>query len=520
MAVFSEEHFKIFKLIESNEFAEALDLISQMEKKEPLNDETMLIKAYLLIETDNLLEADRIYKPTKSTILAGFVKRICWALNKIVDFKVLSGTSIEDQYESAILSGDYISAKKCGISLLKERSIYLVMALILLYNRDRNENDLILLESAIKKEPKYTNILVLLVKLDILIDFVISSIQKINKRDFLFHYMIQLIYLKYPEKRDDLISQANFLNVRTENELINFLIDKLDSWDIYEIALEKNIEIKERKSFNFSMYKFRKENNADVANELLKSTHSFEIIEKILNLMNKNNIPQEYLSIYKFEENNIKDSYQNYINSKSLFNLKCLLYHLIASKKDNYLVLALFLARNEKDSFENFDIQMIFLFLCRFFLLIKPIKEIFEELNIKTIQHENFSFIWNDITLKSGKSFPLKSTYLNLHMQNLNVINNLVNHFIQTGKLDHAYDMLITKDSLCNSVYYNEVISNKLIATEKEHGFSYLLGKECSYLFAKLTKNHFENLQVNNLFSEVDGKEITEFLENDLFDLK
>lgn len=520
MVVFTKEHFKIFKLIEENEYVTALKAVEELEKKGPLSEETLLIKIFLLIETQNMVEAERIYKPNFTVKLTGFVKRICWGLNRIMDFKSIMGDSVEEQYETAILTGDYVLAKKTGISLLKEGTIFLVMALILSYNKEKNENDLSLLKHALFKEPKYVNIFILLAKLNICIEFVISSIKRIAKRDFMFYFLLQTIYINYPERRDELVKECESLGITSEADLILLLIDHLDSWDVYEIALEKGLEIPKKDSFNFNLYKLKKERDFKLGNEILKNLESFDFIFQVMNLIGKENLSEEYKMIYEFKEENTKKVYELYYQNKTIFNLKMLLYHLIASKKDEYIVLALYIAKEEKDLYENYEIQIIYLFLCRFFLLSTPVIQTFDELSIKTIQHEKFSYIWNDITLKTGKEFPMKITYLNLHMHSLNMINNLILPFIKSGKIDHVYDLLETREFLSNSLLFKEVKEGKIYSLTINTSFSNILGEKCSYIFAKLTKNHFENFEVNNLFSEVNGKEIFSFLKNDIFDLQ
>ncbi|RVD90583.1 hypothetical protein TUBRATIS_29900, partial [Tubulinosema ratisbonensis] len=273
----------------------------------------------------------------------------------------------------------------------------------------------------------------------------------------------------------------------------------------------KNYLINEKDSFNFKLYKLKREKDFGLANEILKNLESFELIFQVINLVNKENLPEIYKMIYDFKEENVKKVYEIYQANKTFFNLKVLFYHLIASKKEEYLVLALFIAKEEKDSFENYEIQIIYLFLCRFFMLSKLIIQTFDDLNIRTIQHENFAFIWNDISLKSGKEFPMKNTYLNLHMHSINMINNLVFSFIKVGKIDHAFDLLQTKESLCNSVLFKEVKEKKFFSVEKNNSFSNILGEKCSFIFDKIVKNVFYDFKVNNLFNYLLNHNLTYF---------
>ncbi|ELQ74214.1 hypothetical protein THOM_2865 [Trachipleistophora hominis] len=298
----------------------------------------------------------------------------------------------------------------------------------------------------------------------------------------------------------------------SDEEIINFLLDNLDDWDVYEYAIKKNISLPERSTLNYLYYKFYYEKSEDVMKKLIQNISSVSELEK-MNAVR----PIEMLKDYF--EGNIEQRLAVFHNDPSLINLKLLLSLLIGSRQENLIILALYFTYKYKNNDEyGYEIQLIHLFICRYLLYLPGISMEMHSLRIQEIQKINLSFLYHDASVFYGKKLDGVEEMV---MGNLKTINESMITFINTGKFDVAISLLNLKKKLENNVIIKEIKQNKILSNEINNMFSNILGSRCAYFFNKYAKQKMQPGILKNLYNRKGtGDDYKKLLVNDYYDLK
>lgn len=526
--IFTKDHYKVFQLLSQNDFTNALECINKVEKTTGLDYAFKILKTYTLVELQNYTEAEKLVPAPKDKKFVYFMKRIYKALNKIKDYKSISKDCMEEQYEASVLSDDFHLCKNMGIKLLSRSPVYLIFALALSYNSGKSHFDLKLLQLSLNKYFKHPNVFIFLVKLDILVDYVITLVEKISIKNMTYFCLLKEIFIRYKEHRAEIINLLKGQKLANDMaSAMEFFIEKFDDWKFYKEALDEGIELKETKRQNYLFYKLLKTRDQQVASELCSKIGSFREASRVLSLVHGHGSATTDLRALfslqeEFSEDVLRGLHDIYAKDPSLLNTKLLLANLVGSKREKYLILALYISRETYSSFDTYEVKLIYLFLCRFFCLLPEVLDVMDNLEIKTIQQENLGFVWNDLCIFLGQRQEARiSRYLNGYYDQIRKTNEYVMPFISAGKLDYALDLIQLRKDLLKSNIHREVSEQRIFSESPKNMFSEFLGPKCSYLFDKLHVNSGKSdFRIKNIYGKnEDGGVIDEFLQNDLHDL-
>lgn len=525
--MFTQCHYEVFELMSQSKLSHALERIDEAERTGELDSVLRMLKTYILVEMQDYTHAEKLAVVEDSKFVY-FIKKIYKALNRIMDYKRISKNSHEEQYDAALLSDDFELAKSAGIKLLQTNPIYLVFALVLLCEQTRDDADLKLLRLALRKCPPYPNIFIMMVKLDVLVDYVVDAVGRAHVKNLTYLYLLKEVFMRYAKYRQNIVDVlAEPFNVSGETQAMEFFIERFDDWGIYEEALAGNIELRESNTLNHSLYRIRRNSDASYAAEVCLRLDSLKTLFHVFDFADvRDRLPDNLRILFDarrgFCEDDLRKIYGIYTSNMSFMNTKILLLCLISSRCEPYLVLALYVARNMYSMFNTYEIKLIYLFLCRFLCIESEVLRVIQDLDIRNIQEENLAFMWSDLGIVLEVCNHRKITkYLNTHIDAIRKINDYVYLFVGAGKLDHAFDLLVLRKKLVGSVVYKEVRSQAIASTCPENMFTDFLGPTCSYLFAKLTVNHEKNtLKLRNIFGDAQENSVGKFLANDLMDLR
>lgn len=326
-----------------------------------------------------------------------------------------------------------------------------------------------------------------------------------------------------------------------------FLLDKLDDWDIYKFLIENKIKIEsktEKKTLNFLYYEFyfelqnikslkAEKISTEVLESVRKSFFTLSVklskisdlervfedyreicdqnIEEFLkydDLMTSEEISGKYKKLQCFllnhYENNCQYFYSEYLSNPSNQNLKYLISNLIATKQPENILLSLFLILSHMNS-ENqpsvfdYELELTTLFIFRYFLYLPGIVEQIEKLQIREIQIVNLMYFLTDIELFYDKnsSERIRNNRINCIFEQIEAINLSMSLFINRGKMDMAHSMMTLKRDLLKKL--SQDIDNPLFPTvfkfdgdEKTQKticenemLQNFLGNKCQWLFSR-----------------------------------
>eukprot|EP00866_Antonospora_locustae_P000353 jgi/Antlo1/353/498 len=526
---FTKHHYKIFKFLSQNDLSRALEYICKLEIQGELDQVLTILKTYILVEMQDYTEAEKLVSNVKNGKLNYFLKVIYKALNRISEYKNVLSNSIIEHYEASVLSGDFPSCKNAGIKMLAKNPIYFVFALILSYESTKSSEDLRLLKLTIEKYPPTVNVCTLLVKRNILVDHVIYAVQRNKVNSLPYLYLLKEIFINYQEYQESVINLVRDIEPQCDAaRIFSFFAEKFDDWQIYEKALNDNVQMEERKVLNYVLYKIKRDGDKTLALKTCTSYSSFKIIFKIFELVDiYEELPENLKILFNIRigatEENVKRMYEIYTEEMSLVNTNILLACLISTKKENNLLLALYIARTMYEKFNTYEIKLVYLFMCRFFCILPEVIRVMDALEIKSIQNENLAFIWNDLCILLGKRHNKNvEKYINTHRNEIRKINEYTLQFVDAGKLDHAFDLVHLRRKLLDSIIYSEICEQTIMSRCVKNMFSDLLTPPCSYIFDKLTVNHGGNqIKIGNIFQNPDSlRNIGEFLDNGMYNIE
>jgi len=358
----------------------------------------------------------------------------------------------------------------------------------------------------------------------------------------------------------------NALEIKNE---IEALIRDFDDFSLYDLALRLGIDLDlSNPSLNYQWYLSLRDKNIESFRLILQNSFSFQEMGKLLDIylskdMTSDDI-DEFIKLAKCSESQeiliryLKNGYSKdllerfwpiFISSFNFLNLKIVLALLISSRSEKYLILAFYLAylhfekslscqissltditengasptENTDEKSSNYEIQLIYLFLNRYFMFHSNVLKIYETLDVKNIQNHNMSYIWSDPMIISA--LQLKDSvkeFKNEIKSEITLVETRLRQFIDSGKIACAVSMVKLRKTLLESIIYQEIDKMKILSTKTFTLFSDLLGTECSYMFNKITI--YDEMGCSGTISTIRSKKSESFkndaFANDIFPIK
>lgn len=398
-----------------------------------------------------------------------------------------------DNYEACLLTKDFVGCKQLGMKLISTNTHYLSFALLseAIFTKP-NPYILRLLRLSIEREEVSAELLGFLAKRRILEEHIPNYLSKVEKKTTAYYITLKHLFIRG-------LCESKVYQFQDEHEeYLNYLLDNIDDWELYEYAMAKGLKSRVRESMNYKYYRLEVTKDMNIARELILKNTSFPEIKKILGMVGYSEV-KDLLSPHKgmvglivgggINVETLKSLYEMYIADKTFLNTITILSGLICTREDSFLILALCIPFSEKDSFpNNYEIALVFLFLCRYFCFYPKVLKTISDLSIRSIQQENFGFVWSDLNiLLNLKDHSMVKKYKNFHYDVLKGINGSVTSFIGEGRIYHAISLLELREQFEKSMINKEIEGNTIINEEEKTAFSGLLGDKCSYLFAKIT---------------------------------
>ncbi|KAM0681408.1 hypothetical protein GINT2_000610 [Glugoides intestinalis] len=404
-------------------------------------------------------------------------------IKKTTDYATFLLSLLQDkqaQFLNAFFKNDFILAKKHAFELYKSHPGYLIFfcsvkdqenqkLLISLLKKEKSVDLQLLYKLLISKEPVY----------DELLEFE----EKYKNESFIEKCLRKAFFIR---KYATLCPQ----NVKIE---LLALLDEIDDFELYDFAIKNKIQIENRSGINFSWYLLISTGCQQAGIDIIKRSTSFNDISNVLKHCSidatgslTHDLCIRYLTEgYSFDL--LVKSFDNMKGDSLFLASKLVLALLIASKEERLLILALFLTET-LDFPENYEIKLIRLFLCRYFLLFAQIEKLILQLDIKNIQVANLTYIWSDPAIvtrvKLGKMY---NEFEREIKSQITVLDSTIRKFIDRKLVSNAVSSFELREKLTNCVVRSELQAFKIIATSPNTMFSEVLGNECKYIFDKIT---------------------------------
>lgn len=409
---------------------------------------------------------------------------------KQLDFlrRIVSGQrDLEKEFVQTLLRGDVQKSIELGKMLFSRNPMFLVTSFLIdfLGNPGDETKKNLFLES-LKNATIKSNLIWVLYKRGLLIEEMYHYARGISFKDHWYYLVL---------KEACIHGHHKLLGKKDSLECVEFLLDSLDDWDLYKYALDNKIEVRKRESLNYEYYLLHKLKEKDRAVELLKSRTCFREIEFIAEMIGLESHPHEAIDCViqlmrrGFDEDLLRKAYEVYRKDTSVFNTKVVIAILISSRKASFLALALYLSFRHRNTYQgNYEMFLIFTFLCRYFWFYPYVLKCLESMGVKNAQMPNLSFIWSDILITKGiKDEKRMRGAISNFQESIDDLDNSIKYFIIVGNLAHAVDALELRKSVEESVILSELKESRIIGTNCNNSFHHLLGARCSYLFEKMT---------------------------------
>ncbi|ELA41675.1 uncharacterized protein VICG_01308 [Vittaforma corneae ATCC 50505] len=286
----------------------------------------------------------------------------------------------QSSFITAILNNDTSSAKKLAFELYKDHPAYLLFFCCI--NRDENRQIVLNLLGRSKQIDPHL-LYSLLNSKSYTYDDLKAFIGNFKSGSFIDRCIEKAAFLKKHEPyRGTKPENGSFDSDGISCEL-NKLLDGIDDFQLYKFAIENSIEITKRSSSNYLWYMLIKgcnigDTSKEAAKELILRTTSFQEIKRILSYYRVEEVGDDrYDIIIRYLSNGfstdlLRQAFALLSKDQSFITVKIVLALLIASKNENLVVLALYLS--QKYHFEtNYEIALVNLHLCRYFLLLKQL---------------------------------------------------------------------------------------------------------------------------------------------------
>ncbi|KAI4291896.1 hypothetical protein PAPHI01_1170 [Pancytospora philotis] len=431
--------------------------------------------------------------------------------------------SPQDSCIASILGGKHDAAQKHAIKVCDQQPQYILLSLYMdLANSKRLF--LLFLERVVHIDPFFVRILIKDERLSV--DELAAAVSRCTGGSFIYKAVRRDWLLRCaaeaPALADAALAGPDASGECDAAKCLDKLIDEIDDFRLYEYALARGLLLSERRSSNYRWYTLLKDKDMILATKMALNTIDFGELRKILSTTGLESTGQpnyDVLIAYLrrgYSEELLQRMLALYTASPSFINHKILLALLIASRTEKNLVLALYVSFRTAFT-ENYEIDLIHLFLSRYFCLCANTLQLMKQLSIKNIQIYNNAFLWSDPMIVTGDVMSAQCSSLQRnHEHDLATIEQKIKRFMDTNCLGHAVDLFGLRSALKESTAVREVSELKLRATDPRNQYSDLLGENCSYLFNKLTEGHARSGRscLDTLYSSGDGVGAAELLSN------
>lgn len=424
----------------------------------------------------------------------------------------------KSRFVKALMRNDEEEAIELANSIYKRHPEYLILFCFLYLIKYKR-----LLPIALKKTTS----------LDLNLIYLLAKSPEIEFFEFkdVFKQLNGSSFIELCIRRETLFKKYNYTK---EIDLTEFkdLMLALDDYSLYDFALRNKLEIQQKDTLNYKCYSVAKNKDFNNYKDIIKSTADFEMIKNLTNmyLADSKNITKmgdvqsqidrivvgnisdlkKQLIVENpghsilvdflhrgFDMQSLKNMYDIYQRDQTFFNFKVLLAYLISSKKENLLILAFYLTSDFYEKSDNlsrtleanYEIQLIHLFLNRYFLFHNNIKGIFKKLDIKNIQLINLSYIWSDPMIRCNLKFKdlIEGFNQERYIQLDECVTGIKN-CIAANRIAHAASFYKLSKRIKDSVLNDEINGGRIISVDSRTMFSNLLGEFCTYLFDKVTE--------------------------------
>ncbi|KAI5151424.1 hypothetical protein ENBRE01_2129 [Enteropsectra breve] len=325
----------------------------------------------------------------------------------------------------------------------------------------------------------------------------------------------QLFLKKYRET-----SSENCLDGIAEE--LNDLISKISDWELFQFAIDNNIEIRENNSINYKWYRVSKHRESSAAAYIMQKNFIFSEIKTLNELCGEiksesviHRILLEYIKSGTADVL-IKEMLDIYENDKSFAVVKLLISLLIATRNENNMVLALFFARSHSFE-ENYEIDLIELFILRHFCMIQPVLAKMKKMDIKNVQIYNTAYIWLDPMIVTGKFIDRKiADFVKAGRAVPSTMRIQVKDAMEQDKIGCAASTINMIKYAENHISLCEAEKLEIVAKESKTCWSELLGDGCSFLFDKIVVGHkrSEEGTLDTLYNKGSMQNIESVFEN------
>ncbi|KAH9411764.1 hypothetical protein HK407_03g05140 [Ordospora pajunii] len=416
-------------------------------------------------------------------------------LKKLVTFRQDPYEEFVDAFKNSTVSNAIEIAKKM------EHTEPLLLVACRLLDMLSNPEDLLkrnLFMISIKRTGIKTCTIWMLYKKGILIKELYRYLNTKSTRDYIYYLSLKEVLLH---------GHYMLMEKGSVHECIEYLLDNLDDWELYKYALDNKIRLNSRSSTNHEYYLLHILGEKDRASRMLESRTCIEEISTIARLGGLESHPDPVIDCIIELENAgfsyglLRRAYDVYANQKSFLSVKMVVACLVASKKAELLVLALYISFKHRNEFEqNHEMHVIYMFLCRYFCFYTCVVDTMRLLNIKNIQIVSMSFVWSDILFTKRIGVHSAANRVTAEMsKRICEVNEMIEccvdelrkgirYLIVSGNLPHAIDAAEHRRSLIGCAVVREMSERKIVASEASNAFCSMLGKSARYLFEKMTK--------------------------------
>lgn len=402
----------------------------------------------------------------------------------------------QSKFVRAVISKDFVSAKKLAYELYKERPQYLAF-FCYVHLKDHKQILLAVLKKVHHVDPQ---LVYCLAKSEGVSYLELQHLQsKFSGPSFIERCIRKAMLLKKYDESSQIGVVPSF-EPDAEKESLNRMILEIDDFSLYDLAIRRKVEIYSSESINYQWYLVAKEKNTNSAIRILKKSTSFQEVQELVRYFRGSPTELSRLAepgsvhdiLIKYLEGGyskdiLQCAWSNFCGKNTHLNLKILLALLIASREEKNIVLAFYLSHKHASS-DNYEIDLIHLFLNRYFMFHANVARMLEKLEIKNVQQHNLAYIWSDpMILSSIRLNNRISSFQAEIREQINSIETGLRKFIDSNRIACAASMLALREKLTGSVVLNEIENCKILCTEPKTMFSGILGDSCSYMFDKIT---------------------------------
>jgi hypothetical protein len=393
--------------------------------------------------------------------------------------------SHSQRYELALLCSDLGEMKRMGLVLMKKSPNYYAFAILREYMNAPSEETEYLLLKLLGKMPRVSNSLIV---------FLIQKGLPPEKLRFAVEKNKGILSVSYFYVLKELYIRGECVQAYLERPLEDILA-KVDDWKVYEYAMERGVDIPFQKSINYLRYRMLAEKSDESIARFIASTNitlALPLLEQGQLLRALGHVPAEVecaLKVHLSLPTSASERRLAVEHSPRTFVV--VISSLLKKRTEHDTISALLLCREYRRRFEgSYEVDILHLFLCRYFLLYDEVVSLFSALDIKSFQLEKLVYAWFDIHVLLGLPRSLlASKYINTHCKNIAHLSLALMDFVEKGELAHCLSMLDLRTALASAPLRKEVRTMALSGEDTPLSIEDLLEPGARYIFRRAQKN-------------------------------